>query len=73
MNGTALYRARLGKGMTLRDVAAECKRLGVPVDPSNLARAERGLPRGVGPRKIPTLAAVLDLDMAELVPDTKVA
>jgi len=69
VNGIVMRRARLGKGMTLRDVAAECARRDCPVDASNLARAERGLPGGVGPRKIPVLAEVLGLTMDDLVPD----
>lgn len=69
VNGIAIRRARLGKGMTLRDVEAECDRLGCKIDASNLARAERGKPGGIGARKVPVLAAVLGLTMDELIPD----
>lgn len=73
MNGTALKRARFGKGMTLRDVEKECARRGVLVDAANLARAERNLPGGIGPRKIPVLAEVLGVSIEELVPGERAA
>jgi hypothetical protein len=69
LNGLVIRRARLGKGMTLRDVSAECDRRGVKVDASNLARAEQGRPGGLGPHKLPILAEVLGLSMDELIPD----
>ena len=68
MNGLALYRARLAKGMTLRDVSAECHRRGCKLDPSNLARVENGATKQISPRKIPTLLAVLDLSIEEVIP-----
>lgn len=68
LNGIAIRRARLSKGMTLRDVSAECDRRGCKIDASNLSRAEQGLPGGIGARKVPVLAAVLGLTMDELIP-----
>jgi transcriptional regulator with XRE-family HTH domain len=73
VNGKALMRARLAKGMTLRDVEAATERRGCKVDASNLHRAEQGMAGMIGPRKIPALLAVLDLDIRELVPDEDAA
>ena len=73
LNGTAIRRARIRKGMSLRDVAKACALRECPVDASNLARAERGRPGGIGPRKIPILAEVLGLSIDELVPDEEAA
>ncbi len=69
MRAGVLYRARLGKGMTLRDVSAECERRGMKIDPSNLSRAEKGLPGGIGARRVPVLAEVLGLTLHDLIPD----
>ena len=73
LNGIAIRRARLSKGMTLRDVSAECDRRGCKIDASNLSRAEQGLPGGIGARKVPVLAAVLGLTMDDLIPDEDAA
>lgn len=70
--GRTLLLARLAKGMTLRDVAAECARLGCPVDASHLNKAERGQPT-IGTRKLPVLAEVLGLSIEDLVPDNEAA
>ena len=69
VNGIAIRRARLAKGMTLRDVSAECARLKCPIDASNLARAENNLRGFIGPRKIPVLMEVLGLTIEDLIPD----
>ena len=68
VNGIALRRARLAKGMTLRDVSGACEQLGCPIDASNLARAENNLRGQIGARKIPVLLKVLDLRIEELIP-----
>lgn len=73
LNGIVIRRARIGKGMTLRDVAAECDRRGCKIDASNLARAEQGKPGGIGARKVPVLAEVLGLTMDDLIPDVEAA
>ena len=73
VNGIVLRRARLAKGMTLRDVSAECARRQCPIDASNLARAENNLRGSIGPRKIPVLLEVLELSIEELIPDDEVA
>ena len=73
VNGIALRRARLAKGMTLRDVSAACKQRNCPIDASNLARAENNLRGSIGPRKIPVLLEVLDLRIEDLIPDDEVA
>ena len=69
VNGIALRRARLAKGMTLRDVSAACKQLDCPIDASNLARAENNLRGSIGPRKIPVLMEVLGQSIEDLIPD----
>lgn len=69
MNGLAIRRARLAKGMTLRDVSAACKLRDCPIDASNLARAENNLRGAIGPRKIPVLMEVLGLRIEDLIPD----
>jgi hypothetical protein len=73
VNGIVLRRARLAKGMTLRDVSAECARRQCPIDASNLARAENNSRGSIGPRKIPVLLEVLGLSIEELIPDDEVA
>ena len=67
-SGMVLQRARLAKGFTLGDVAAECLKRGCKVDPRNLSRAERDM-GGIGARKVPVLLEVLGLSMEELLPD----
>ena len=69
VNGLAIRRARLAKGMTLRDVSAACKLRDCPIDASNLARAENNLRGAIGPRKIPVLMEVLGLRIEDLIPD----
>lgn len=68
MSGIAIRRARLAKGMTLRDVAAECRNRGCLVDASNLARAENNIRGKIGARKIPVLMEVLGLSIEDLIP-----
>lgn len=68
MNGTALKRARLARGMKLRDVSAECERRGSPISHSWLSLVERGKGE-IEAGKIPVLLEVLDLDIKELIPD----
>lgn len=51
---TPLRERRLLRGLTLRDLSAECAERGVPVDNSQLSKIERGLSE---PR--PALRAVL--------------
>ena len=69
VNGIALRRARLAKGMTLRDVSAACKLRDCPIDASNLARAENNARGAIGPRKSPVLMEVLGLSIEDLIPD----
>ena len=69
VSGIAIRRARLAKGMTLRDVSAECARRKCPIDPSNLARAENNTRGQLGARKIPVLLEVLGLRIEDLIPD----
>ena len=73
VNGIAIRRARLAKGMTLRDLAAECARRQCPIDASNLARAENNTRGQIGPRKIPVLMEVLGLSIEDLIPDEAAA
>ena len=65
ISGQAVVRARLRKGMTLRQLADACEELGSPIDYSFLSRIERGLsqPR---PRVLPVLAQALDLTVDDL-------
>jgi transcriptional regulator with XRE-family HTH domain len=73
VSGIAIRRARLAKGMTLRDVSAACRARQCPIDPSNLARAENNTRGQLGARKIPVLLEVLGLRIEDLIPDDEVA
>jgi transcriptional regulator with XRE-family HTH domain len=64
-----LKRARLAKGMSLRQVQEATGALGCKVDASNLAKAEDGVPGKIGPEKVPVLLKVLGLSIEELIPD----
>lgn len=67
INGDVLQRARLRKGLTLRDVAQQCADHGQDVDFSTLARWEQGGWQPRSPRVLPVLAAVLDLSVDDLL------
>ncbi|MFB7171121.1 helix-turn-helix domain-containing protein [Streptomyces sp. NPDC056254] len=57
----ALRRNRIGRGLTLMELASRCTEAGVPVSHSHLSKLERGqyTPR---PRLRVALARLLDLD-----------
>jgi transcriptional regulator with XRE-family HTH domain len=61
---TSIRGRRLAKGLTLRDLAAQCAADGAPVHFTQLGRIERGLnsPR---PQLRSVLAKVLDLDVED--------
>jgi len=66
INTALMYRARMRKGWTLRQVSERCEELGTPVDHGNLARYEHGQIRPV-PRTLLVIARALDLTVDELL------
>jgi transcriptional regulator with XRE-family HTH domain len=73
VRGIELRRARIDKGLSLRDVEAATTELGCKVDASNLAKAEAGMRGKIGPHKIPVLLKVLGLTIEDLIPDEDAA
>ena len=69
IDGPALRQVREQRGLTQRGLVAECRKLGVNVDPGNLQRAEDGLSGAIGPKKLPAVAQALEVDVAELLTD----
>lgn len=65
IDGDAILAARLCKGMTQEQVQDECARLGTRV--WNLSRLEDGSVQRPDPRVFPVLAAVLGLEVHELL------
>ena len=68
ISGQVIVRARMRKGMTLRDLSGACKELGSPIDYSFLSRIERGLSQPT-PRCLPVLAQALGLEVDDLFAD----
>jgi transcriptional regulator with XRE-family HTH domain len=66
INGDVLLRARMRKGLTLRDVAQQCRDLGQDVDFSTLARWEMGGVQVRVPRVLPVLGQVLGLSVDDM-------
>jgi transcriptional regulator with XRE-family HTH domain len=68
INGAALRRARLARNWSQREVARRTAQAGIPVDNSNLAKAEKH-GTSLGPRSLAVLLHVLpDLKPADLIP-----
>jgi transcriptional regulator with XRE-family HTH domain len=63
--GDVILAARLRKGMTQEQVQAECFKLGTKVN--NLSRMENGDIKHPDPKVFPVLAAVLALEVDEML------
>jgi hypothetical protein len=62
IDGQALRQARIDAGLSQRELIEECAALGTAIDCGNLQRAERGLPRAMGFRKLPAIATVCGIE-----------
>jgi transcriptional regulator with XRE-family HTH domain len=67
IDGEALLLARTLRGLTLREVVAECAGRGMTLDRGNLGRAERGEKGAIGRPKLPAVAEVLGIDVTEVL------
>ena len=66
INGSALHRARLVKGLSQRELAKECAQLGHRVSDGEISKYERGL-RTPRPANLKTLADALGVQVADLL------
>lgn len=66
IKGEILREARIRKFMSQADVARECAERGLPLDPTNLSKIERGLIKWPAMRSIPILAEVLGVNVEDL-------
>lgn len=65
IDGQLVARARLRKGMTLREVEARCKELGSPISFTSLSRIECGKSQPTA-RCVPVLAEALGVEVDAL-------
>jgi transcriptional regulator with XRE-family HTH domain len=66
LNGPAILRARLYRGLTQQEVAEQCATLGVDIDRSALSLIENSRVRHPHPKIPPVLAQVLGLQPAQM-------